>query len=153
MAQAVLQTTVELLLLGADESQPHSLSLDQLLSLISIVLDMLYKRFVALRGKAALLSLLSGEDPAWVQDTAALDDPALNKLITPVMRDMVQVLTPLMLPTCHLVGLPSQQPAATSSRGPSLPARIGRHPLGPGSVRSALFPQQVMSLAAAGETN
>lgn len=149
MAQAVLLTVVELLLLGADDSQPHRISLDQLLVLMGLVLDKLQTSIGATRGKAALAAFT----PSWVQDTSALDAPELNSLITPVMRDVVQLVTPLMLPTCHLVRLPSQQqqPAA-SSRGPHLPARIARHPLGPGSLRSALFPEQIMVLAASGAT-
>jgi hypothetical protein len=73
-------------------------------------------------------------DTDWLDPSPnPLDHLDLQDLVTPVLRDLLMLLVPLLLPECHGIPLPGAQPADST-----------------GSKLSGLLPQMVFMMAAAG---
>lgn len=87
--------------------------------------------FIHLAGPDAVAKCSGGN---WVDPSFnPMDHPDLQALISPVLRELLVLLVPLLLPECHDI---------------PLPASAGADPTG--SKLSAMLPQQVFLLAAAG---
>lgn len=124
--QAVLLAAVEVCALAPTEHGENALRVSTLTGI------QLFGSFIRFAGPFAAGWVK--EDADWVDPSSnPLDSPELQELVTPVMRDLVTLLVPLLLPDCH--GIP-------------LPGSGSADPMG--SKLSALLPQVVFLMAAAG---
>lgn len=128
LSQAVLLTAAEVCALAPAEHGEDALRVSTLTGVS------LFASWVRLAGPAVAGRFFGPETLSdWVDPSPnPLDRPELQELVTPVLRDLLVLLVPLLLPDCHGIPLPG-----SGSADPT------------GSKLSALMPQHIYLMAAA----
>jgi hypothetical protein len=132
LSQAVLLTAAEVCALAPAEHGEDALRVSTLTGVS------LFASWVRLAGLAVAGRFFGAETLLdWVDPSSnPLDRPELQELVTPVLRDLLVLLVPLLLPDCHGIPLPG-----SGSADPT------------GSKLSALLPQHIYLMVAAGVCN
>lgn len=94
----------------------------------------LFESFLRYAGPEAVTKFGGSKGPSWVEGPSPLDNPDLHDIMEPVLRDLLVLLVPLLLPECHDIPLPASEAAQPG-----------------GSKLSGLLPQQIMHAVAAGQ--